>query len=157
MAINVNEIESELTKCLILELNIPLLETKATVLFEQEGSGRNFSITPFFEYNPSIYVYYENTNPVVYVTIGQNTVLEVPIEGKGYTDKKDEFELLSILKCIVNKGFDEKVWKIKDRIIKSVAKLDLEGETDPVTISTSSLYNPFSHKTIVTKHYIPFY
>ncbi len=157
MAINVNEIEAELTKCLITELNIHLLETKATVVFEQEGSGRNFSVTPFNEYNPSIYVYYENGVPIVYITIGQNTVLEVPIEGNGYTDKNGELELLSILKCIMRKGFEEKVWKIKDKIIKSVAKLDLESETDPVTVSSSSLYNPFSHKTVVTKCYIPFY
>jgi hypothetical protein len=157
MAIEADNIEDGVTSILIKELNIPCLEAKACVTFQREGDGQNFSVVPFDSRYPCIYLYYQNGEAIVFLTIGENTLLEIPLDGNGYTDKLDEYELITIIRTIVTEGFEEKIWKVGDKIVKSVARLFLDDSNKPTTIKTSSFYNPFARKVIVTNTYLNYY
>lgn len=157
MSINIENIEFELTNLLNEELKHLVIEGKAAINAQPEGNGFSFSLIPFDKKHASIYAFYENGGIIVYLTIGGNTVLEVPIEGKGYTNISGEEELLSIIRTIVNQGFEETIWESKGKIVKSVAKLFVKGENEPITIKGFVLHNPFSRKSVIVNKYTPYF
>lgn len=157
ISIDLEWIETELPKLLAREFDMELLKAKAEVNVNQEERGASISITPFDDHHASVYIFYENAGAIVYLTVGQNTVLEVPIKGHGYTDKSDEDELLSILHAAINRGFEETVWEIDGNIVRSEAELIIAGEANPLKIISSSLYNPFRKKKVIVKRYVPYY
>ncbi len=156
MSISIENIEFELTNLLNEELNHLVKEGKAIINTQPEGNGFSFSLTPFDNRHASIYAFYENGGIIVYLTVGYNTVLEVPIEGKGYTNISGQEELLSIIRAVVNQGFEETIYENKGKIVKSVGKLFIKNETEPITMKNSTLHNPFSRMSIIVKKYIPY-
>lgn len=157
MSIDLERIEIELPKLLTREFDMELLKAKAEVNVNHEDRGASISITPFDDRLASVYIFFENGGAIVYLTIGQNTVLEVPIKGHGYTDKSEEDELLSILHAVINRGFEETVWEIDGNIVRSKAELMIAEEANPLKIISSTLYNPFKKKEKIVKYYVPYY
>lgn len=157
MSLNVTHIETELPELLTEVFDFRLIEAKADVQIRHEGQGSSFSITPFESLYASVYAFYENGGPIIYLTVGENTVLEVPITGKRYTEETGEDELLGILRAIINLGFEETIWEIDGRVVKSIAKLPKMDGSEPITIISSSLYNPFRHKSVHIRKYQPYY
>lgn len=134
-----------------------LLKRHAVIEVETTASGTSFSVVPFDERHARVDAYYENGLPIIYLTIADNTVLEVPIEGGRYTSRVGLDELRSIIQGVIEKGLDEDVWEVNGKVVRSVANLHVAGEDKPIRFDSASLHNPFAEKKKISKRYFPYF
>lgn len=157
MNINVARVEAELTQLLEDFVATFDLERLASISVRRDqNDGTDFRVEPLDDRCAEFWVNYLDGVRWINVYIAENTVLEIPLEGRQYTNKSGIEELTSILKAIVVSGVQEEVWKSNGKIIKSVATLHVEGEVKPVVVNCYNLHHPFASKTKVTITYLPY-
>lgn len=123
---------------------------------DAEVSGKNITAMPGKPERAPINAFCENGGGVVYLTVGQNTPLEVPLEGRRYTDFAGGEELIALIKAVIAGRFEEDVWTSDSRIIKSEGRIFIDAER-PVTIKNSPLFfNPFRSLTKQEYKYQPY-
>jgi hypothetical protein len=105
-------------------------------------AGKSVSVQPRCSECAPLVGYAENGDEIVYLTIGQNTTLDVPIRGQRYTKLQGAEELIKLIQAVAGGRFEETLWIRKSEIVKSVGKIFMD-ERPPTEIKTSKLTNPF--------------
>ena len=157
MNINTARIETELTSLLEEFVTRFRLRERASITISQdEQEGTDFRVEPFEDAFARFWGNYVNNVQWINVYIAENTMLEVPVGGRQYTDKEGIEELTGILEAVVKGGIEEEVWKHHDEVVKSVGTMHVDGEAKPTVITCYDTHNPFSAKTKSTKRYLPY-
>lgn len=107
-----------------------------------ETSGTNITLTPRKRGCASIGAFCENDGEIIYLTVGQNTPLEVPLSGQRYTQFANSKELIALLQTVADGRLQETIWTRNGEILKSTGVIFIDSER-PITIKSSNLFNPF--------------
>ncbi len=120
-----------------------------------KDSGKSVSIEPTSHDCAQIIAFAENDGEIVYLTIGQNTVLEMPIHGGRYTNFEGAEELTRLVQAVGAGRFEETLWLKDSEIVKSVGTIFI-GEGKRIEIRTSRLRNPFVRLSEKVVKYSPY-
>ncbi len=89
MKLNVNTLELALESLLGRLFEKNLVDGSVTLVVEltnsKQGSGKSILVKPTRLGCAPIIAFCENGSEIIYLTVGQNISLEVPLDGKRYT------------------------------------------------------------------------
>ena len=123
----------------------------------KEPSGKIISIHPSRPGCAQITAFCENGGAIIYLTIGENTPLEVPVEGEDYTESKGAEEIITLVRTVAAGRFEETVWVRGSQVVRSVGRLFIDADR-PIKIvdcELSKLFGVlFSRKQV--HEYLPY-
>lgn len=92
-------------------------------LVQAEVRGTRIVLTPRDSSAAEIRIFCESGVDVIYTTVGRVTSLEIPLEGKRYTDLDGPDEFVAIVRAVIDGAFKETIWANRDeQILKSIAE-----------------------------------
>lgn len=160
MKLNINTIESDLENLMRRLFESELRDREITLAVEsvddKQRSSRSIAIIPTRLGCAPIIVFCENGGAIIYLTIGRDTSLEVPLDGKRYTNLAGIEELIALIQAVAAGRFEEDIWMKGSKIVRSSAKIFLDNAL-PITIKNSSLINLFSTLEKREYKYLPYH
>lgn len=132
------------------------LEKDANISVTRGDDGSDFRIEPVGEDYAAIHIYYQNGDPIIYLTIADNNTMEFLVKNGRDLDESAIKEFESIISGIVFNGIRETVWKSGEKIVGSRIEVVPYEQTEPVSITTSSIHNPFIRTRTEVRKYLPY-
>ncbi len=161
---NINFIENELLNLLEVFLRKLLKRDNLPVEIIRNENGSSFILKAFQNKPNEIILTCLNGDPVIYLTIGNNNTLEIPIEGGRYTEQNNENELLLVLDSLISLGFEETITTKNNVITNSIIKIPLNNGETPIILKTDNYNELFSNfksyffgiKEVTLNIYVPY-
>jgi hypothetical protein len=143
---------------IVARLLRPHLDTGALSVVEERNEEEqliSLSVVPRDPACARVTVAWEESGDLAYVTVGECTHLEVPIEGGRYSDLPGEEELLAVIAAVAEGRFSETVWHRNGWPIKASATLTLGKRR--ISVRTGSVFRiPFTRTTKSSITYRPY-
>lgn len=141
----------------LFEHELKAKDVSLMVEFVKDGetSGKNITLTPRRAGSAPIGAFCENGGEIIYLTVGQNTPLEVPVSGQRYTQFANAEELIALVQAVAAGRMEETIWTREANIVKSVGKIFVDNDR-PITIKSSTLSNPFVSLKKKEYKYLPY-
>lgn len=120
----------------------------------ESGIGKSVSVFPHETSCVPFSVYGEDGDHWVYVTVGRNTKLEIPLKGQCYTRLEGTREFFEVVSSLISVGFEETVRTDTDgRIVASAATLFVDGRR--VKVRSLTLRSILGRSAETTR-YVPY-
>lgn len=111
----------------------PLSAGQASLVVERFSSGSaagtQISLVPKRRDAAEIKIICEDGIDLIYMHVGRETALEVPLEGQRYTNLSNKEEFIAIVRAVVNGSFDEEVWIGNSGILRTEGRISIDPET----------------------------
>lgn len=124
-------------------------------LSQGQPSGKSISVQPSRSGAAPLVAFCENGGEIIYLTLGQNTPMEVPVEGKRYTEFENAAELIALLKAVATGKFEETLWLKDSEIVRSTGRIIIQ-DGSVIKIKASRLSNPFVSLEKRVCRYLPY-
>lgn len=157
VALNTRTIETDLERLLRVWFESELRDGIVRFIVEsrEPEPGTSISVIPTREGCAPIVAFCENGGEIIYLTVGKNTVLEVPLEGRRYTKFENAGELAAIIQAVVAGRIEEILWTRDSTIVKSRATV-FPDSGSPLIIKSYEASNPFSSLLKEEHKYLPY-
>jgi len=98
--------------------------------------GSRITLRPRNKFAAEIRIICEDSVDMIYMTAGESTSFEIPLEGGRYTQLREADEFIAIVRAIVDGKFREIICTRDSEIVRSKAVLEPENAT-PIQIKTA--------------------